>query len=79
MTTKQYINNVEEPQETTIMGLPKPSTETIRLVGMMQLALITSVGIVRGMPMPILISIMFGYVMLYPWFGDRGLIEVMMK
>jgi len=79
MTTKQYINGVNETQEMTIMGLPKPSVETIRLVGMMQLALIASVGIVREMPLPILLTIMFAYVMLYPWFGNRGFIEVVLK
>jgi len=79
MTAKQYISNVEETQETTIMGLPKPSVETIRTVGMMQLALIVSVGFVREIPLPVLLTIMLAYVLLFPWFGDRGFEEVILE
>jgi len=75
MTTKHYTGNATDTKQTTIMGIPKPSVETIRLIGMMQLALIVSIGVVRDFPIPVLLLCVLGYVMLYPWFGDRGLIE----
>ena len=78
MTTKPYVERTGS-QTTTIMGLPKPSAKTIQALGMMQLALMGSVGIVRNIALPVLLTIMVGFILIYPWFGDRGFIEVMME
>lgn len=78
MTSKPYIERTEN-ETTTIMGIPKLSVETIRTIGMMQLALIVSVGLVRDIPYPILLALMAFFILMFPWFGDRGIVEVIRK